>query len=135
MKKYLLIFLAALGACQEENSTIYSVDPALSPYVDTFYAEAAERGVIPPRNLIAEFKGIQAGVEVDMRGDQNYLFVHPTTFERMGAGALEVQIYSRLGGLFLKRSTSEDYSFMNPDIYAAYNPADKEALFDELFGL
>lgn len=46
---YCLLILAALGACQDENETVYSVAPELTPYVEAFYAEASQSGKLSPR--------------------------------------------------------------------------------------
>lgn len=139
MKNYLFCLLVLVAtACNEDNEIVYSVDPELQPYVNTFYTEAAERNVVIPKNLIAEIKAVQSAAQVDTQYGQNYLYFDPINLDyyvqNAGERFIEAHIYNRLGGLFLKRSPSTEYSFMNPEVrYGGYNPDDKEALFDELF--
>lgn len=122
MKKYLFIILAALGACQEENKTIYSVDPTLSPYVDTFYTEASERGVTIPQNLIAEFKPVQAIAKGETRQDQNYLYVDKAMFDGFNETQREAQIVYQLAGIFFHEP--------EPGLVGLTIPYNREAAFD-----
>lgn len=143
MKNFIvtIAIVIILAGCQEENETVYSIDSALDPYVSTFYAEAAERGVVIPKNLIGEIKLGQSMVETYTQHNQNYLYFQPTSFDyyikRNEERFIEAHVYNRLGGLFLKRSpilAEDSLSFMNPKIrFGGYDPVNKEILFDELF--
>lgn len=90
MKKYLLIILVALGACQEENEMTYSVDPALVPYVDAFYAE--NEGL--PKNLIAELDDFktQAISKSETIHGQHYLYFSETLFNSFKDAGMEADI-------------------------------------------
>lgn len=76
MKKYLAICLLAFSGCSEDAEIIYSVDPALAPYVDVFYAN--NEGL--PRNLIAELNDFQpqAISKSETNHGQNYLYFSET---------------------------------------------------------
>ena len=134
MKKYLLIILAALGACQEDNEVIYSVDPALATYVDTFYAEASERGVAIEKNLVAEIDANIQSISTSTKNmDQNIIKVSPI-FQGLDTRQREAHIYYRMAQVFLHIDIDEGESFANPDyMFQPYNPINKEAMFDNLF--
>lgn len=122
-------------SCTEENEIRYSVDPALSTYVETFYAEAAERGVTIPKNLVATLSANVQGIsKADIDMEQNRLIFNEVLISTMPTSLVEAHVYYRLGGLFLKKNISEGVSFMNPDyMFTPYNPVNKEAMFDALF--
>lgn len=140
MKTYILplALLIFFASCNEENETIYSVDPALESYVSAFYTEAAERGVTIPRNLIAELKAIQGISHAQTDYEQNKLYFNDTMFANFKAAGveplIEAHVFYRLGGLLLHREISEDLSFMNPAfMFEPYNSENKEAMLDRLF--
>lgn len=134
MKKYLILFLAALGACQEENEIVYSVDPALAPYVETFYAEVAERGEVIPKNLIAEFsQNIQGITKGDRMHGQNYLYVNEVMFGNLGEIQREAFIAHQLAGTFLGAvQPCIDKALNSPPRDCKYEIAkyDRESTFD-----
>jgi hypothetical protein len=127
MKHYILIafILLSLGACQEENEILYSVDLALAPYVDTFYSEAAERGTTIPKNLIAEFKAVQAITKGDKRNGQNYLYVDPAIFRGFNETQREAQIVYRLANIFLHKP--------EPGLVGLTESYDREQAFNSFF--
>ena len=128
MKRYILpiLILAALGACQDENEVRYSVDPQLQPYVDTFYNEAAERGVVIPKNLVAELNEVVQGISTaEIDNGQYYLHFNATMFDGFKAAGVESQIeaniYGKLAEVFRKKS------------FMTKVATDKESYFDEVF--
>lgn len=128
MKRCILpvLILAALGACQDENEIQYSVNPELQPYVDVFYSEAAARGAVIPKNLVADFKQeIQGITKGDKIQGQNYLYVRPELFTGFTDGEREAQIVYRMANIFLL--TPE------PGLDALTSPYDREATFNALF--
>lgn len=123
MRNYLCLFiLAALGACQEENEVIYSVDPALAQYVETFYSEAAERGVTIPKNLVAEFGEVQAIAKGETTHGQNYLSVSKAMFDGFNDSQREAQIVYQLAGIFFHVS--------EPGLIGLSSPYNRETAFD-----
>jgi hypothetical protein len=121
MKKiiYTLLLAVSFFACSDDD-TSYSIAPELEAYVNTFIAEAGERGVTVPQNLIAEVSHkAQSIANASIEGNQNYLYVTntiPTT-----AISVELNVYNALGELFVKNRVVIDY--------ATY---EKEAFFDDL---
>lgn len=133
MKKCLLI-LVIFSACSEDVEMVYSVDPNLQPYVDTFYSEASERGVVIEKNLVAEIDvNIQSISTGDRSMDQNIVRVSPI-FLGLDTRQQEAHIYYRMAQVFLRVDIDKGESFANPDfMFKPYNPVNKEAMFDNLF--
>lgn len=129
-----IILIISLSACQEDNETIYAVDPQIGPFVETFYAEASERGITVPKNLVAEFKDIQGISETQVNQGQNHLYIKELLFNTIDDRQVEAHIYYRLGAMLLRKENSDGISFMNPAyMFEPYNPVNKEAMFDNLF--
>lgn len=120
MKKLTIaIVLLMAFACTDENEIVYSVDPALESYVDTFYQEASERGLTLPKNLIAEvsFKA-QAIANGSIDRGQKYVYVSESI--PMNSG-MERYIFNALGEVFVHNKVT---------VSGVY---DREAFFNELF--
>src|SRR5690349_6756173 len=109
MKKSILFFalFATILACKEENEIRYSVTPELAPYVETFYAETAERGVTIPKNLVAELKSAQGITSGQTIEGQNYLYFNPVIFaehKRLGMeNQIEAYVVARMAAIFLHK--------------------------------
>lgn len=115
MKKHIVVFYLFLisnlfltSSCSEDDVR-YSVSPELETYVNTFIAEAQERGVtIPKNNLIAELTDFKAQsvANATTDGDQRYLYVHKGLFDYGTATGnttlVEYSIFNELGGIFVK---------------------------------
>lgn len=85
-----LVSFLFLVSCTEENEAVYSVDPSLAPYVDTFYSN--NPGV--PRNLIAELNDFktQAISKGETTQGQNYLYFSETLFNSFTASGMQSEI-------------------------------------------
>jgi hypothetical protein len=120
MKKCILILLAIVAiSCEEDTETSYSVDPALQSYVDTFIAEAGERGAtIEAKNLIVKYGDAQAMVRADILKGQRYILVNPAT-----PAPMEYFVFNEMAGLLLKNKIVEE------DYYQTY---DRETFFDQV---
>jgi len=136
MKKLLFawVFLLGIDSCTD-HEPVYRVDDSLQTYVDLFYAEAQERGVEIPRNLIADHSGhrVQGVTYSETRNGQNYLYV---TDNIIDGRILEYSINQSLGGLFaykkvvfdsLNQCAGMQYVECVPTTY------EREAFFSVLF--
>jgi Tfp pilus assembly protein PilP len=107
-KAILLIMVVVLAGCQDESETQYSVNPDLSPYVEQFYASAAQNGVIIPKNLVADFGITQAITQERTQGAQNTFLYDRALFEYQKTNGLESEIeknvFVGLGRLLLKKN-------------------------------
>jgi len=137
--KYLILILAVISfSCSDSNETQFATSSELAPYVDSFYSEAALRGVNPPKmNLICEIGQIQAMTEISKDGDQWVLRFDKEMFEAMSANPnnkVEALIFHELGRIVLGRELNKDFSIMNGNIkMSGYSDAQRGALLDELF--
>lgn len=115
-----ILVLSALFLSCSDDDTSYSVAPELEGYVNTFIAEASERGVTVPQNLIAEISHkAQAIANASIDKNQNYLYVTPAL--PVNSISVELNVYNALGELFVKNRVVIDY--------ATY---EQEAFFDDL---
>lgn len=129
MKKLVLLcVLASFMACSD-NDTTYSVAPELDPFVESFYAAGAARGVDVPRNLVAEIteNKTQATTKAFKEHDQNYFYYDRIVFGvHKNAGndlVIESIVYHDLAGLLMKRH------IVIPDL----SDSNREAYFDQIF--
>ena len=85
-----LVSFLFLVSCTEDNEAVYSVDPSLAPYVDTFYSN--NPGV--PRNLIAELNDFkpQSISKAETNQGQNYLYFSETLFNSFNAAGMQSEI-------------------------------------------
>lgn len=90
MKYFLISLIIIITACNEDGEVIYSVDPFLAPYIDTFYSN--NPGV--PRNLIAELNDAktQAISKAETNQGQNYLYFSETLFNSFTASGMKSEI-------------------------------------------
>lgn len=126
---FTLAVLAALGACQDDPEIRYAVAPELEGYVQIFYSEAAERGEMLPRNLVAELNpNIQSVVRTNVNRGQYYLYVSPTIFNEMKSKGMENEIEAMvshgMAELFVKKAS------VAMTEYATYH---REGFFDSIF--
>ena len=138
MKKYIFsLLIASLVACEDNSDPIFQVESELRPYVDVFYAEAAERGVTIERNLVARLADyeVQGIAKTDKRGGQRHLLVDRAVFNSMKAAGAEHEIEAlvvyQLAGSFLGRPLQEivDLENIERGIFPEY---DRESTFDAL---
>ena len=122
---------------QGESGTAYQVDPVLSPYVESFIAEAAKRGhIIEKKNLIAQFNKASDGLlcgscnsvssEPGIQKIVSIYNVNPCWFNDQ---ELETLIFHELGHCILGRVHKPDTlvngdpsSIMVPNNLALYSP-------------
>lgn len=140
MKKLMLVFITVLCvSCSDDNEATYSVQPELSTYVDSFFAEAELRGKnLPQNNLIASLNsGCQAITEISKDGEQWVLKFDKEMFEAMAGNPnnkVESMIFHELGRIVLKRELTPGASIMNGYVKVnGYSNAERAALLDELF--
>lgn len=120
-------------SCDEANETIYRVDPQLSSYVSIFYEQAAARGVIVDKNLIAEVKHIQGISQADNIMGQNYIRFNPEMLT-LDAKQIEAHVYYRMAQVFFHINISDGVSFANPAfMFKPYDSQNKDAMFDNMF--
>jgi hypothetical protein len=97
-------------SCSENDDPKFSVSPELSPFVESFYAEAQSRNVSIPKNLVAELKSTQAITDYNRTEGQNYLYFSTGIYEhRINNGMepeIEKDVYIALSKLLLKRNIS-----------------------------
>jgi hypothetical protein len=136
----LTFFLLLLSAC-EEKEVERSIASELSPYIEQFYNEAAERNVSLPTGLVAIIEQGQSAVTTDQSGDQYTIKYSPTIFARQNDLQRQAMINFTLGKLMLKRNNvsddknAEQYSFMNIMLGDNWDVNDSETLYNELFSL
>jgi hypothetical protein len=127
-----LILGFSLVNCTEDETVTYTPDAALTPYVEKFFTEAEEHGVSLERNLISKVGQCQAVTDFKTEGDQKILIYNESAFNRHSDVQRQAHVCFILGKALLGRSYEEKAgSFMNG--IPAYNPADEQAMFDELF--
>lgn len=132
----LTVFLAA---CSDEDPTVYNVQPDISVYVDSFYAEAQTRGkVLTKDNLIVTVVSeCQAITVIEKKGDQWYLKFDKEAFGYMAGhpnNLIEAMLFHELGKIVLNRELTSGNSIMNGDVkVSGYSSTNRSALLDELF--
>lgn len=139
--KYLIAItlVTVLLSCSDEDPTVYNVQPGISSYVDSFYAEAQARGkVLPKNNLIVTLDSqCQAITAIERNGDQWYLKFDKEAFESMSGhpnNLIEAMLFHELGKIVLNRELTSSNSIMNGDVkISGYSSANRSALLDELF--
>jgi hypothetical protein len=127
MSKLSIIFaLVILFACSEDREIQYTVNPALTAYVDEFYSAAQARNVTIPKNLIAEIQpGAQSLINVSKDGDQRTLYV-TTGFLDISETGKEYFMILNLSKLFVDKSPEEVIEILQTS-------TDKNQVFDRLF--
>lgn len=144
MKYFIVPALLVLLSCSEDNVTVYSVDPALVPYVEAFYTEAEKYGrVFPRENLIVVLKKdlpVTARTirQVNSRdGNQTTIEMDADYFTSHEADCIESVMFHELGHARLMREHTNTYSIMNPttgeSCYMSGHLGAREVLIDELF--
>jgi hypothetical protein len=134
MKKVIVFLILgfSLVSCSEDDAVTFNTDPALTPYVEKFFTEAEEHGVSLERNLIAKLGYIQGITQSYKGGDQNFLTYKEEQFNMHSDIQRQAFVCFELGKLFLGRSYEDKPgTFMR--LFTVYDPADEEAMFDELF--
>jgi hypothetical protein len=134
MKNYISILMVGISlmCCTENEEVTYRADAELSPYVDKFFSEADEHGVSLEKNLVAKLGDAQAVVNYTIDNDQKILIYDKDAFNQHSNVQRQAYVCFTLGKVFLGRSyEAKPGTFMNA--IPAYNPADEEAMFDELF--
>ena len=139
---FLVLFLAVFAfSCSDDNDTMFSVTPELSTYVESFYTEAALRGVNPPKtNLVAKIDtNCQSSIQISKDDEQWIMTMDKEIFDSMTAAGnpnnkIESMIFHELGRIILNRELSSGNSIMNGNIKMnGYTNAQRSALIDELF--
>lgn len=139
--KYLiaLTLITVLLSCSDKEQTIYNVQPDISSYVDSFYAEAQLRGKILPKDnlIVTVVSECQAITAIERNGDQWYLKFDKESFESMSGHAnnlIEATLFHELGKIVLNRELTSGNSIMNGDVkISGYSSANRSLLLDELF--
>lgn len=148
MRKVFFVVGIALGAmaCSEDEviEPVYvrDIHPDLSGYVETFYSEAAARGIELEPNVILDL----APLGEPSPNNYNYadftkdgqieIVFNSDIFYDMDDQRKEALVFFYLGRQFGRLMIITDTkSFMNPRSFAhGYDTADREEMINELFG-
>jgi hypothetical protein len=124
-----LIWLSALSclllSCEEE--TVYSVDPALNPFVDSFYQEASTRGkTLQKSNLLVQFRtSVQAYTSIENGEGQKAIYFNQSAFNDFKNSGndflIEAEVYKAMAPILVGKNLTE------------YTQSNKQAKLDELF--
>lgn len=139
MKKIILILsIFTLFSCSEE--TVYKVDAELQPYVESFYAEAGERGhTLQKDNLLVVMKAsVQAHTNVGNGGGQKYIYFSEASFGYLSEDQIEFEMYAGLAPILLGKSLSGSIKEMPEysDVeyaQAVYTQDSREEILNRLF--
>jgi len=145
MKRIIFILIVLLNGCNFHDELYYEIAPEVQIHVDTFYEEAAKRGVrLEKTNLIVMYElcdGIKCkwsdlyGLSFK-EGDQRIVYIVDDYLVREEPDALECLVFHELGHALLYRSHTTEYSIMgerNNLLEYKGNPELREWLLDELF--
>lgn len=131
MKKYstILLLFVIVTSCEEEK--VYKVDPALQPYVDSFYQEASDRGkTLPKDNLIVGLTtAVQAYTSVGNGDGQKYIHFNENAFGYLSEIQIEYHLYEAMAPIFLGKSIRP---ILN-DMELNYTEDSREQILDRLF--
>lgn len=134
--KTILLLTVFAFACDNED-TVFSVDPELSEYVDSFFQEATDRGKsIARTNLTVSLRDIEdtteLGVDYSNNG-QRYIYFNQQVFNSLNSAgdkiAIEYELYKRLSVNYLDKSIYQ----VVQDMGVEYTVDTREDVLEELF--
>lgn len=133
MLKKLLLFLLLTSTKKEAAPTVYQVDPKLSPYLESFVAEAKKRNLeVKPENLIMRFDKASledCGHFVQKNTGQREIVINPLCWDAAPQQNREALAFHELAHCFLNRQHRDDLlpdkspaSIMHKSINGPYEP-------------
>jgi hypothetical protein len=134
--KTVLLLTVFTFAC-EDNDTVFSVDPELSEYVDSFFQEASDRrSEIQKTNLTVTLEDIEdttaLGIDYSNNG-QRYIHFNRQVFNRLNSAGdkitIEYELYKRLSVRYLDKSLYQVVQKMGVE----YAVDTREDVLEELF--
>lgn len=107
MRYLFILALIALSACEFDSTIYYWVDPDAKQYVDKFYLEAEQRGVILQKtNLSVSFFNLNKFGETDSRSKEILVRIDSdllNTYGKEYSTEIEVIVFHELGHALLGR--------------------------------